>query len=810
MSRIWHHRRGQATRPLESVAKLVLVAGLALFSSLRSSPAQGWSPDPFTAFPVCAQPNSQITPVMISDGADGFILAWTDGRAGTNFDVYVQRLDNWGHPRWGANGLAVGTASGDQQSPVVLSDGAGGVFVAWIDSRNGFYDIYAQRVNASGVAQWTANGVPVCTATFEQYNPTLASDGAGGLIVTWFDFRGGATADIYSQRLNGSGAAQWTANGVAVCTASNDQLDPVLVSDGAGGAIILWRDFRAALQGQVWAQRLNGSGVPQWTANGIEAFPSTTMTNELTAVSDGSGGVLAFWVEDVGFNADISLGRLLGSGASPWSFEMVSVEGASHVTAVADGVGGALFAFKESIYLNDIFARRVNGNGSLLWINTTCQATGTQDRPVIARTDSGAVVAWNDFRNTNCDVYAQRITSAGTSMWTTNGVPVSALATDQINPVVAWNPLRSQAVFAWEDSRNGAPDIYAQQVDYWMRVGDVSAHILSVSDVPNDQGGQVRIRWQRSFLDTLPTMNVSLYGIWRQVPSTALASAARAARAREERGGMPEARPGVFRVAGTAAAATYWEGVGTVPARADSVYTFVAPTLADSTGAGAANTTFMVDTHAAFVPGFWDSEPDSGHSVDNIAPAVPSGLAGAYVSGATQLTWNPNTEVDFAYFRLYRGTSSSFVPGPGNLIAALTGTAQSEAGPPVYFYKLSAVDAHGNESGFARLAPSGVTDVAGAGLPTEIAFGTPSPNPMGAGGVSLGFALPAAAEVTLEIFDVSGRLVRQVASGTFPAGRHPARWDGSDGSGGRVAAGLYFAQLWVGPEWFRRRVAVLR
>src|SRR5262245_65048531 len=120
MPRTWHHL-------------LVLVAGVALVSSLGSSPAQGWSPDPFTAFPVCAQPNSQITPVMISDAADGFILAWTDGRAGTNFDVYVQRLDNWGHHKWGTNGLAVSTASGDQQSPVVLSDGAGGVFVAWID-----------------------------------------------------------------------------------------------------------------------------------------------------------------------------------------------------------------------------------------------------------------------------------------------------------------------------------------------------------------------------------------------------------------------------------------------------------------------------------------------------------------------------------------------------------------------------------------------------------------------------------------------------------------------------------------------------
>ena len=76
------------------------------------------------------------------------------------------------------------TATGNQYSPTSVSDGAGGAIVAWYDSRSGTYDIYAQWISAGGTVQWAANGVALCSATGEQQNPRIASDGAGGAIVT--------------------------------------------------------------------------------------------------------------------------------------------------------------------------------------------------------------------------------------------------------------------------------------------------------------------------------------------------------------------------------------------------------------------------------------------------------------------------------------------------------------------------------------------------------------------------------------------------------------------------------------------------
>ena len=89
-------------------------------------------------------------------------------------------------------------------------------------------------------ANWVQDGVVLCNWTWHQHAPTITSDGAGGAIVTWMDYRSGNNYDIYAQRVNASGSVQWTANGVALCTATGDQLYPTITSDGAGGAIVTW------------------------------------------------------------------------------------------------------------------------------------------------------------------------------------------------------------------------------------------------------------------------------------------------------------------------------------------------------------------------------------------------------------------------------------------------------------------------------------------------------------------------------------------------------------------------------------------
>src|SRR5262249_2685791 len=150
-------------------------------------------------------------------------------------DIYTQRVTAAGGALWSINGIALCTATGHQYNPVTTSDGAGGAIVSWEDYRGGPGDIYAQRVNAGGTPQWTNNGVALCSAPGDQLSPTITSDGAGGAIVTWQDGRGAISTDVYAQRVTAAGVVQWTANGVAICTAAGDQTSHKIVSDGAGG-----------------------------------------------------------------------------------------------------------------------------------------------------------------------------------------------------------------------------------------------------------------------------------------------------------------------------------------------------------------------------------------------------------------------------------------------------------------------------------------------------------------------------------------------------------------------------------------------
>src|SRR5262245_40631889 len=111
----------------------------------------------------------------------------------------------------------------DQMPPVAIPDGSGGVIAAWPDYRSGDIDIFAQKMNAGGAAVWPEDGVPICKYAGTQSNPKLLSDGAGGAFIVWEDSRNGANnVDIYAQRINSLGVPQWTAGGVLVCGAANN------------------------------------------------------------------------------------------------------------------------------------------------------------------------------------------------------------------------------------------------------------------------------------------------------------------------------------------------------------------------------------------------------------------------------------------------------------------------------------------------------------------------------------------------------------------------------------------------------------
>ena len=93
-------------------------------------------------------------------------------------------------------------------------------------------------------------------------------------------------------------------------------------------------------------------------------------------------------------------------------------------------------------------------------------------------------------------------------------------------------------------------------------------------------------------------------------------------------------------------------------------------------------------------------------------------------------------------------------------------------------------------------------------LPAEFALGQNQPNPFGDDTV-IRFALPVRSQVALEIFDVHGRRVRSLARGAWQAGYHTLSWDGRDGEGQRVGAGIYLYRMTAGSFTKSRKLVVL-
>jgi hypothetical protein len=188
--------------------------------------------------------------------------------------------------------VALCTAAGEQQNIRSVTDGAGGAIATWADWRNGNWDVYAQRISAGGTIQWTADGAPLCTNADSQFDPAIVADGAGGAVVAWTDWRAGQ--GCYAQRISGAGAVQWSTNGVAVRTGFGPT--PSIASDGGGGAIIGFTT-QVSAGAMLYAQHVSAAGMLQWDVLAVVVCVSATMDWVPTIVEDGEGGAIVAWVD---------------------------------------------------------------------------------------------------------------------------------------------------------------------------------------------------------------------------------------------------------------------------------------------------------------------------------------------------------------------------------------------------------------------------------------------------------------------------------------------------------------------------------
>ena len=307
-----------------------------------------------------------------------------------------------------------------QNSAAAVADGSGGAVIVWADYRNGAYDIYAQRIDSSFNRLWGDAGAPVCTAINLQGSPKVIRSSDGGFIAAWIDYRNGASSDIYAQKLNAAGSPQWAADGVAACTAALGQSAVVLATDTVGGAYIAWSDLRAGgINTDIYIQRVDSSGGMLWSADGVQVTTDLQGQSVPGLVPDGAGSAVVAWEDMRSGNSDIYAQKYNAAGTALWT--------AGGKAVCTDSAGQ--------------FGLVVKGNGG-----------------------GGAVLAWEDERNGTRDIYYTSLDSSGNGL-AADGIAVCTAAGNQSNPAVETDPA-GIVYLSWTDMRDGTyMKVYSQKLN---------------------------------------------------------------------------------------------------------------------------------------------------------------------------------------------------------------------------------------------------------------------------------------------------------------------------------------------------------
>ena len=412
-------------------------------------------------------------------GASGeMIFGWSDTRTGDR-DIYVQKIDTSGTKLWGDTGIRATHADGRQEDPVLVSDGSGGAFLAWIDYRSDEYgDVYAQHLDADGNLSWDPAGVPIAVNNGSQQSANMARGAAGVAYVIWDDGSLSESGDIFGTVLTTSGPlAAGGINGLPVVNAAGTQTNHSIETSGSE-VVVVWRDTRDTNDPDIYGQRLDVNFTGLWGVNGMLVCGNASdQVYPKVAPADGDRVAVSWLDNRNNIKTDI-FSQLLNSDGSPaWTVDGIAItnlpseQNSSRVKS--NGVDRIYYVwqdFRNNPQDPDIFIQALDFSGSPVWTDggiPVVQATLKQLQPRFTLGDAGGVyVTWLDERNggyPQSDIYLQYVNIDGSMRFEADGLALTSGQKYQNGGLVRPDG-NNGALVVWSNASTGSIGVTAQHI----------------------------------------------------------------------------------------------------------------------------------------------------------------------------------------------------------------------------------------------------------------------------------------------------------------------------------------------------------
>jgi hypothetical protein len=300
------------------------------------------------------------------------VVGWTQ-----DSDVIVQKLDSSGAPLWGANGVTLARAGGNFSLADLHAADSGTAIVSWIASPAASpRHLWAQKLAAAdGASLWAAGHVKVYddgSGSLQFGNvPTFLPDGAGGAVFAWYTASPSLQCRV--QRVLANGAEAFAHQGVELSTnAARLRVSPSAAFDPSTGSIYAFWTETNTMQSQfgVYGQRVDASGARQWTDDGMVLVPLSAVEITQVRALPTPDGALAAWAETDAFDDQpIRATRLDTAGDSVWDPAIVAVKtadtGTSRLAAAPSALGFAIYAWTDGQTDGDVHGQNLNLDGTL-------------------------------------------------------------------------------------------------------------------------------------------------------------------------------------------------------------------------------------------------------------------------------------------------------------------------------------------------------------------------------------------------------------------------------------------------------------